>query len=293
MNDQPTPLSDDELSAALDGEVDADTQARIDADPEAGARTAELAAASELLAGASVPPLDAATVDDLIGTALDAPVAPARPQSAGQRRGPAPWLVAAGVAVLMAVGLTLIWSGRNDEDQTASFDNVSAEIKSSDSGGASSGSGGGSDAADAPPDHDPTTTGSTADSGEASASTIPPTSTRTLTAVDLGTFADGDALRAELAEGSEDGWVSSEGTVGDGSARSSAPTEDAFDRCAEQLQVTLKLDDPAIRMGYATVADKPVVVYEFPTVSSRTGDPTTLVAAVGVDACEQVIIFER
>jgi hypothetical protein len=291
MNDQPTPLSDDELSAALDGEVDADTQARIDADPEAGARTAELAAASELLAGASVPPLDAATVDDLIGTALDAPVAPARPQSAGQRRGPAPWLVAAGVAVLMAVGLTLIWSGRNDEDQTASFDNVSAEIKSSDSGGASSGSGGGSDAADAPLDHDPTTTASTADSGEASASTIPSTSTRTLAAVALGTFADGDALRSKLAE-ADDGWVS-EGTFGDGSTRSKAPTEEAFDRCAEQLQVTLKLDDPAIRMGYATVADKPVVVYEFPTVSSRSGDPTTLVAAVGVDACEQVIIFER
>ena len=50
---------------------------------------------------------------------------------------------------------------------------------------------------------------------------------------------------------------------------------------------------PPVQTGYATVDDEPVLVYEFATTSARTNKETTLVAAVGVKACDEVVFFER
>ena len=71
------------------------------------------------------------------------------------------------------------------------------------------------------------------------------------------------------------------------------PDDAAIDRCAELLQITLSLEGAPLQTGYATVAGEPVLVYEFAATSSSDGSDTTLVGVVGVDACEQVVIFER
>ncbi len=284
MTDQPLPLTDDDLSAALDGEADAATVARIAEDPAARARQAELAAAAALLRTSRVPDLDAASVDELVATALDTPVAP--PASA--RRGPAPWMVAAVVAVLLAVGLGLIWSGRNGSEKldtaggrVASDASSSAETsnKSADTAALSGGSG------DAPtttviPGHGPaTTTGPSAPLGSGSTDVVA-----------LGSFATGDELRTALATSfPETAAVSSDAPE----TAPATPTTEAVDRCAAQVQVTLSLKGDPLHQGYATVGAKQVLVYEFASTSYANGSPTTLVAAVGAEACDQVVVFER
>lgn len=289
MTDQPTPLTDDDLSAALDGEADAITVARLADDPAARARQDELAAATDRLRAAAVAPLDAATVDDLIATALDEPVAPAA--VAGRRRGPAPWLVAAVVAVLMAVGLGLVWSGRtgNQKLDTAS-NRVSSDAASTASPEASdksagSLSGGGQSAATTTviPGHGLPTT------------TAPGASPSSVTVVPLGAFATGDDLRTALATAFP--VAAADTTSPDGSPTTApSPTEpsrEAIDRCAAQLKVTLSLTGDPLHQGYATVGSKDVLVYEFASTSFADGSATTLVAAVGAEACDQVVVFER
>lgn len=275
----PTPFSDEELSAAIDGDLDADRSAALEADPIARERRDALAAAAQAVAR-RVDPLDPAVVDGLIAGALDAPLAPAAPRRGS--RGPQPWLVAAVVAVLVAVGLGLVWSGRNaDQEQRASFDTVGASIGAEDSGAAK---GDGADASSSASEMEsgaPTTTAPPA-------SALPP-------AVALGEFASGDDLRSALAEAfpTADAATTTSGEVGTESSVLAPPPAGALERCGDQLEVTLDLDDPPTRTGYATVDGRAVLVYEFDAPSFADGTPTTLVAAVGQDACDQVVIFQR
>ncbi|WP_426570664.1 hypothetical protein [Aquihabitans sp. McL0605] len=281
MTDHPTSFSDDELSAAIDGEADADLQARIDADPDASARQAELRAASDRVAGSPIEPLPADTVDDLIASALDAPMAPAKPARAA-RSGPAPWLVAAGVAVLMAIGLSLIWAGRSSQDDQASSTAAEASTTAAAESSAKSDTRAGGHGSD-----------SSAADAQLDSSTAAPTTTKSLAAqaTYLGDFATGAKLREALGGGGA--WTAATGSFG--SAKTAdVPAAAAIDRCAQQLQVTLSLADPPVQVGYGKVGTDPVLVYEFSTTSvvdKKT--PATLVAAVGVDACDQVVIFQR
>lgn len=297
MTDPTTP-TDDDLSLALDGAADAELLARIEASPGAQARLGELRAAAALVS-TPVEPLDGDTVDDLVAAALDAPVAPlVRSSSRGNRR--TPWLVAASVIVLMAVGLTLVWAGRGTEDDQASADRTSAEsVQKSDgeadSSFAESSDGGGSAAESSP-----------LPGGHGAPTTVPPATANTvdLPVSYLGSYPDGDALREATATSFADALRASDSTAaydssgrGSGQEQSRAmakvPSDASVDRCAEQLQITLSLKAGPIQTGYATVDDQPALVYEFAATSARNGKETTLVAAVGADACNEIVLFER
>ena len=308
MTDHSTP-TDDELSLALDGKADAALQARIDASPEAQARLEQLRAAATLVSGTPIPPLDAEVVDGLIATAVDTPIAPN--QRVAARRGPTPWLVAAAVILLMAVGLSLVWAGRGSEGDQANAtfqtvgDSISAESSSEapeeadaqfteTEAGAQASTGAGK-ASEAPPG-----------SHGAGTTLVPSTTSGDLPRIYLGSYPDGDALRSATASSLAETWRSSgsiaaydRSTTAEGPNGTSArgagdvPSLAAVDRCAEQLRVTLSLKAGPIQTGYALVDGASVLVLEFAAVSSVDGGETTLVAAVGTDACDEVVIFER
>jgi hypothetical protein len=302
MTDHPTP-TDDDLSLALDGEADAELLARIHADPAARRRLEELRSARALVRDADVTPLGDDVADQLIATAIETPIAPARAASSGGRRA-TPWLVAAAVIVLMAIGLSLVWAGRSsDEDQASASKSASESTaldSASDTGGNPDSSFSGGDA----------TGGSSAESlGMHGAPTTVAPSTGSTTAdlpvLYLGSYPSGAKLREATATSFADAWKASGSplafdtdeldTQGSSNARAAQepPPDTAIERCGDQLQVTLSMKAGPIQTGYATVDGQPVLVYEFATASARSDAPTTLVAAVGVDACDEVVIFER
>lgn len=296
MTEHPT-ITDDDLSLALDGEAGPELLARIEADPVALARLDAMRAAAAQVA-APVDPLDDATVDQLVTNALATPVAPARPVAAGPRRA-TPWLVAASVIILMAVGLSLVWAGRGTEDDQAGASRTAADSSSqessadaADSSFSESGGGIGAGSTEAAP----------SSGGHGSATTIASNPTEGLPVVYLGEYPSGDALREATATSFADALPTSETAPSfdgadpppDTATRSrSAPPEAAVDRCAQQLQITLSLETNPLQAGYATVDDRDVLVYEFAATSARDGSETTLVAAVGQDACDEVVLFER
>lgn len=295
MTDDPTP-TDDDLSLVLDGEADDELVARVEADPAARARLEQLRRTADALRSSSVPPLDGDVVDELIATAVDAPVAPTRPASAGRSRA-TPWLVAASVIVLMAVGLSLVWAGRGDDEDQAGATRrttlASAETSSdAPEADATFGDASGAGASEAAPL-----------GGHGAPTTIAPqdaSRTMDLPVVLLGSFASGAELREATASSFTPSTTATGSSPADGEAtgdqardRAAPPSDAAVDRCAQQLQVTLSMEAPPTRVGYATVDGKDVLAYEFATTSARDGKPTTLVAAVGVEACDQVVIFER
>lgn len=299
MTDLPPP-TDDDLSLALDGEADADLLARIEASPGARARLEELRAAQSLLASSTVAALDDDVVDDLIASAVDTPIAPQH-QRTRRPRGAAPWLVAAAVIVLMAIGLSLVWAGRSsDQDKAdASFDAVGAEIEqqAGDAGADSSFSERSSGGRSAP---------DTVSGGHGAATTSgSPSASADTPLLYLGAYASADDLRAATATSLADAQTNGETGLAFGSpspesgdatgfSAEDPPERAGVDRCAEQLQVTLSMKAAPLQTGYATVDGKDVLVYEFATASARDADrETTLVAAVGADACDQVVIFER
>ncbi len=278
MTDQPTPLTDEELSAALDDQADASVAARVAASPEAHARSAELAAAAALVANAAVPELPATAVDTLINGALDVPLAPAAPRR--ESRGPRPWLVAAAVAALAAVGLGLVLSGRGaSEDHASRSSGAGNDVAESTTAG------------DGELDAAPEAFDTASESGSIAGSDTPSTlaTVGVLPVVDLGAFADGDALREALATS----FPTEAARNTTGSSSRAMPADAAVTRCGDQLKVTLELESDPLNAGYATVADSPVLVYEFAAPSFADGSPTTLVAAVGEAACDQVVLFER
>ncbi|HWJ97653.1 MAG TPA: hypothetical protein VNQ33_05795 [Acidimicrobiales bacterium] len=291
------PLSDDDLSLALDGEADAALLARIDARPEAQARLAELRAAQELLGSASVPALDDDAVDQLVATAVDTPVPPEHGRSRGQRHA-APWIVAAAVILLMAVGLSLVWAGRSDDQDQASASLTSQDSTAEPSAGKAaadssfSGAGTAASEVDTGAHGAPTTTVTTV------------TGTAAVPVLYLGSYPTAADLRTATATSLGDAWKRSDTRLQyDGDDEESTdrtnrsanpPAQAAIDRCADQLRVTLSMKAGPIQTGYATVDGKDVLVYEFATASARDADrETTLVAAVGADACDEVVIFER
>ncbi|MGI8756822.1 MAG: hypothetical protein ACR2MB_13385 [Acidimicrobiales bacterium] len=302
MTEPQTPLSDEDLSAALDGEADPDVIARVQSDAAARARTEALRAASTAVA-APVTPLDPAVVDQLVARALQAadghaagqaavgpmavdpmaPVAPLSPRR-GRRAGPPPWLVAAGIAVVVAVGLGLVWSGtRGSTDQATSSGGAkldqasraatskagksarpSADQRAEDSGGV---------AGQAPLDG----------TGGGGADTTPPP-------INLGTFKTSADLRAALAKG----FPTTPAT-----ATATAPRSVQFDRCIEEVRSTLNgARNPAplparpSHQGYAQVEAQPTLVFEFPTRTYQPGR-TAVVTAVGTNGCEPVLLFVR
>ncbi|MFN8017375.1 MAG: hypothetical protein U0P45_04545 [Acidimicrobiales bacterium] len=272
MTDPTTPPpSDDELSASIDGELDADRERAIDADPDARARRAQLEGAARAVASSEPAPLDDAQVDDLIATALAEPLAPATPTRAAAGRRGTPWLVAASIVVLLGLGLALIWQGRQDDTETAAkFDTVGNSINAESSKDSAGGA-------------------ATSGHGAGTATTVAPTASASegATIVPLGTYTSGAALRTALAKDADALTKPSEDPSGE------APTPVQLDRCAQQLQVALSLKGDPSRYGYATVKGRPVLVYEFAHTSYQTKKPTTLVAAVGRDACDEVVFFER
>lgn len=292
MTDHPTP-TDDQLSLVLDGEAGEELVARVEADPAARARLEELRRTTDALRASSVPPLDDADVDDLVATALDTPIAPGRPAGPSRSRA-VPWLVAASVVILMAVGLALVWSGRSTDDEQA------GSARSSDANAEAT-------LAESAADADASTASGTSEGsplgGHGAPTTVPsPQSSRTadLPLTYLGAYASGDQLReatatsfADAAEATQAATAPGTGSTTKADAAPAAPKDAAVDRCAQQLQVTLNMKAPPTGAGYATVDGRDVVAYEFATTSARDGKDTTLVAAVGVQACDQVVIFER
>jgi hypothetical protein len=295
MTDHPPPLSDEDLSAALDGEAGPDVEARLAADPQAHERAAALAAARDAVATAPEP-LGADEVDGLIVIALDPDASTAADAgSAGgsiddaavmplppRRRGRPPvWLAAAAIAVLLGIGLVLIWSGRSSEPDRRSTAQSGA-LESRSAGEASSGAKATVLA--------PTATSSGADDRAKSADAA--------TTGDLGSYPSVAAFRRAFA--------TSFPAHRDESAPTASYSTAQFDRCAEQLQQTLALPAGPTHQGSATIAGKPVLVYEFAgsaatspatstsaTSTSVTGTSATTVAAVGTVACEPVSIFQR
>ncbi|CAN5759943.1 hypothetical protein BH10ACT1_BH10ACT1_40530 [soil metagenome] len=303
MTEPLAPLTDEDLSAVLDGEADASITARVAADPEASARLAQLRAAGEALRSSTVTPLAPSIVDGLIGRALSAadevpttaagPDQPSdhavvQPMVAPTRRRTGsmpPWLVAAAVVLLVGVGLVLVWSGRDDgsnEQDTAAVNTEQAD-KAADSASGSA-NGGGSVAGEAPADapsaspHGEPTTTAAADSSRATA------------LVQLGTFADADALREDLKEA----FPRPESSKGpdDGDLEALGLSQASISRCDTQVRTILSIEGQARNEGVATVDGKQVLVYEYDATGTD-GRATTLVAAVYPAACDQVLTFYR
>lgn len=288
MTDPRPPLSDDDLSALLDGEAAPDVAARVRDDPAAAARLEALRAAATAIHDLPVTPLPAATVDDLVGRALaaadgaatgpapdddpDAVVAPLRPR--GGASVPR-WLVAAAVVLLVAVGLSLVWSGRDDRTETASTppsaqDQASEEALDEDGAG----------------DGDGATSGGV-QSEEVPAATpdqaIPGRGTEV---TDLGEFATLDDLRTSLARA-----FPTDRAAVDGAA---APSAAAVLRCQQLMTEVFVLEGEPTHIGQATVDGDPYLVYEFDAVSATDGTtPTTFLTVNDPTSCDAERSFER
>jgi anti-sigma factor RsiW len=299
MNDSPRPLTDEDLSAHLDGQGPADLAARLAADPAATARLHELRAAAGAVRDASVAPLDPDPVDDLVGRALAAPEpAAGRPTDqedqlvvplAHRRRTGPPWLVAAVVVTLMAVGLGLVWSGTRGggaEDTATGSSDLGLEVD--EAAPESSGDGAAADR-DAPGDGASNPPSTTASDGLATAE-------EAVALPDLGAFETSEDLRASLATA----FPASAATTT--AASEAGPITDAsVDRCAGLLREVLPVEDDPTHVGFARVGSETVLVYEFeasPDPGSTTttlagAPPTTLTTAVRPAACDPLFVFQR
>lgn len=306
MTEPRPPLSDDDLSALLDGEAGPDVAARAQADPAALARLDALRGAAAAVRAAPVTPLPSATVDDLVARALavadeapagpddvvatttpvgddggaEAIVAPLRPR--GGAAGVPRWLVAAAVVLLVAVGLSLVWSGRDDGTETATTNQALERADDADgSGGGSATEGEGS-----------------ADQGDDAAaqeelvpsSPAPPSAgespSRGVEVTDLGEFATLDELRSSLATS----FPTDLGAVADADAPSGA----AVLRCQQLMVEVFALEGEPTAIGQATVDGQPYLVYEFDAVSAADGTtPTTFLTVNDPTSCDAVRSFER
>lgn len=304
MNDRtPPPVSDEDVSAVLDGEADDALAERVRR--EAPDRLQAVEAARRLVAEARVEPLAPSVVDDLVAAALagaqtDGDDAGADADEAGDaahelaadhddggvvaipaprrpaRRLPAA-LVAAAVIALLVVGLGLIRRGldSSDEDTAARFDKVGSSITADEAGGKAAGAEA-SSASDLAADASTTTVALPGLTEPATAASPPDPVTVTY----LGTFPDADALRRALAQGPP-------------AAAERGVARAAVDRCQQQVATVLSLEDPPLSVGQAVVGGRSVLVYTY--AYSVADDPTVtrLVSAVGQDACDPVLTFQR
>jgi hypothetical protein len=305
MTTTPPPFDDLQLSAALDDDVDAGVAARIEQDPEAQVRLDQLRTARDLVAAATVDPLPRATVDHLLTTALgaadtdtdtdEAGSAPTAPDvvapSTGRRPGPVPaWLVAAVVLVLMGVGLSLVYAGRDDDTEVAVSEvgQSGAEAADGGAGARTDGETGAPDAgstaaaeAEAPEPDGAATEGAGTDDAP-TATTLSPTGVPVL--VPLGSFTDADALRVHLRDGFP--------APAAGSEPATETDLDAAFRCLGKIDGMFGTGSEPVQVGLATVADEPTVVYELP-YRTDDGRDTTLVVAVGELTCIPSLSFQR
>ncbi len=300
MIDPPTPLSDEELSAVIDGEAEPDVTARFTADPTARQRAADLQEASDLLRRTMVEPLSAGTVDDLVaralghldsqadgtdaetdgadpdGDAADRPtvdagspnvVAFTRPEPPA-RRGNTRWLVAAVVAVLAGLGLTLVYNGTRPT--------LNEDASVAQSPGSTAGSAPEEDLPDGAGDATPATPGDTSNA-------VRPASPY----VDLGPFDTQADLRERLKTAFPTGPLLAE---------DAAPSADAVNRCAQQVYELFASEGIATaptRSGVAVLDGEQVMVFEFAITEPDATFEDLVVATTSVDVCEPTMSFVR
>jgi hypothetical protein len=133
MTDPEPPIDDDVVSAVLDGEATPDERALVEGSSAGRRRLSELRAAAEEV-GRPVDPLTPATIDRLVGRALDAgpqpvrgDVAPLHRARAARRWGTA--VAAAAAAVLVAGGIVAVARGigsGSSSDSASSASDVTA-----------------------------------------------------------------------------------------------------------------------------------------------------------------------
>ncbi len=307
MTEPLAPLSDEDLSAALDGMAGPDVEARLQADPSAQERLDALRSASQAVGRAAAAPVRG-TFDALIARAIevgtapaDTPPSPAAPTSPdgvvtplAPRRRTSPglqrWLVAAVIVALVAVGLGLVYSGTHDGNtQTTATgaqadrntargedDATSSASEGTDAAGESSGDGG----SDEVPSHD---------SAEPPLGAIPdadPTAQQPADLAQLGSFDDVSALRTILRAGFPADASNVEGE---------RPTNASVDRCsafAQTVHGDYSLAPDPDEVGYATIDGDPYLVYEFP-VTDPSAEASKLITAAEPQSCDLLFTFVR
>lgn len=287
MTDPNVPLTDEELSAALDGHADDAVIARLGADHHAQARYRQLESARDLMAGQPVVPLPAEAVDTLIARALAAaddtgssdpsttadggvvaPIAFAR--SASRRSGPPMWAVAAVVVALVAVGVGLVWSGKDSggskSDEIAGAP-TTPEVDASDTG--------------------PAEPNSAAPHGETPPPTIRPEPEVPASLIDLGDFPTKGELRSFLADA-----FPQKGTIADLDVM---PSTAAVQRCADQMATVMGgegIEPRPIRRAFVRIDGEPHMAFEF-ALLEPTDESVSLVTVVDPAACNPVFSFYR
>lgn len=295
MSTDRPPLDDLDLSAYLDGEDDGEVSARLEAEPGARERLDQLRIARDAVAGADVVALSDDQVDSIVAAALavDADNTsdgghPVSPVPIGRHRGGPPmWAVAAVVMVLVGIGLTLVWSGRDSGDDDVAFTAIGASISDEDSANSSSDGGGRepSTASDMAPE---ASAGTDLTAGEAgiSTTTAPAGAGAAPTLVYLGEFSDADALREQLRDAFP--------TDGVGPLPDTGITDDltAAFRCLGKIDGLFTTSGEPTDVGLADVDGSFVVVYDMPYQTDE-GRDTTLVIAVDEVSCTPVLTFQR
>lgn len=307
MTEPLPPLSDEDLSAALDGMAGPDVEARIQADPSALARLGALRAASEAIGDAPTvgpeafdaliiraievgtdPAADARTEDATVVTppttpdGVVTPLAPRRRVSAGAQR----WLVAAAVVALVAIGLGLVYSGTRDnrtqtaatgiqQDRNAASGETDATA-SRDDGKESSGAEANDHAFDAAP-------------GQSGAEAVPELEADAMEPADLhqlGSFEDVSSLRTMLRAGFPQDAPTVEGD---------RPNNAAVTRCNDFIQTVLgdvSLSPDPDEVGQATVDGDEYLIYEF-SVTDNADVGSKLITAAEPQSCDLLFTFVR
>lgn len=297
MNPNPAPISDEELSAVLDGEADQATVDRVAADPAASARLASFRSVAAGVRSEPVRALDPQTIDILVARAIDEGMGAVPSEGAAPGTGavvtpmPAPrrstrmppWLVAAAVIVFVAVGLGLLFAGtRTTGGQDQASTSADQRSAAPDADRTTAGERGSASDGATPPA--PTVPSSPA-FPEAPPSTSPGEGSFDRPLIDLGTFADTDALRTALADTFPTGP-----TV---AAEASVPTVDQINRCSLLMKQIFSLKAEPRSTGVATVGGTQLIVFEFDAPSGADGRPTTFITANDADSCKAFLSFER
>ena len=309
MTEPLAPLSDEDLSAALDGMAGPDVEARLRTDPSARERFDALRAASQAIGQTPAPPMPG-TFDALVARAIDigtapadadpspsaptspdgvvTPLAPRRRTSPGLQR----WLVAAVIVALVAIGLGLVYSGTHDGNTQTTATGAQADRNtarseddaspSTDEGIDTAAESGGADQADQLPSHDAALPPPAVDPDEAD----DPDAQQPADLDQLGSFDDKSALRTVLRAGFPTDAALVEGD---------RPTNASVDRCSNFAQTILgdySLGSEPDEVGYATIAGSQYLVYEFP-VTDPSGDTTKLITAAEPNSCDLLFTFVR
>lgn len=317
----PRPLpSDQDLSAYLDGVAPEDVEAQVRDDPAAASRLAEIRAARDLARTSGPDPLDSGVVDTLIDRALEssdrwvtggsarrdedqntgrggaATVTPidahddnrsspsvSPPDESRFRSSPPIWMVAASVALLLAVGLGLVW---NDTRSDNTVDTAASTVAEQGTGHFEA-----SDADDWSAPSDDRTGDDDAREGDSAATGAGMPTAESLDEdliVDLGVHDDIATLRKLLA--TEFPADSVEASDRSGVIVSAEEVE----RCELQSRLLLRGDDVAAATGTAVADGQDLLVYEFAVTPTSGGAVEETVAFVATDeSCRLVTAFVR